>query len=191
MVYFSNKLKKIVDICLLQEHWLYSSQLKLLDEMHENFTGAGKVIDSNDPIAPVQIPRGYGGEQKKLNSIVKPLDIGSERIQGIEINGIPNLIILSVYMPCKGSSNHTAEFGECTDQLHEIYNTYENTHHIIVGGDLNEDILNGLSSQRKSYVQELMNEHCLGSKGNDPTFIHVNGRDASTIDFKKITLLLL
>lgn len=184
---FFKEIEKNVDICLLQEHWLYSCQLKLLDEIHENFTGAGKAIDSNDPIAPVQIPRGYGGTailwKKKLNLIVTPLDIGSERIQAIEIKGIPNMIILSVYMPCKGSSNHIAEFGECIDQLHEIYNTYENTHQIIIGGDFNEDILNGLSSQRKSYVQELMNEHCLGSKDNGPTFIHVNGRDTSTIDF--------
>ena len=33
----------------------------MLDELHEKYTGDGKSVDSNDPIAPIQMPRGYGG----------------------------------------------------------------------------------------------------------------------------------
>ena len=46
----------------------------------------------------------------------------------IEITGDPNLLIISVYLPCKGSPNSQNEFQECIDPLHEIMSTYEQTH---------------------------------------------------------------
>jgi hypothetical protein len=45
----------------LQEHWLFDCQLNLLNEIHQQYTGVGKAVDSNDPITPLRMPRGYGG----------------------------------------------------------------------------------------------------------------------------------
>ena len=101
----------------------------MLDELHEKYTRIGKSVDINDPIAAIQMPRGYGGTaivwKKQLDSLITPLKVVSERIQGIEVEGGRSLIILSVYMPCKGTLNHVLEFNDCIDQLHEIYNTFE------------------------------------------------------------------
>ena len=57
--------------------------------------------------------------RKDIDTIVTPLTIGNNRIQCIEITGDPNLLIISVYLPCKGSPNSQNEFQECIDQLHE------------------------------------------------------------------------
>ena len=56
-----DKLSQNYDIILLQEHWLFDCQLHKLKEFHENYSGLGKAVNSDDPILPVQMPRGYGG----------------------------------------------------------------------------------------------------------------------------------
>lgn len=91
------------------------------------------------------MPRGYGGVailwKKELDSLITSLKIGNERIQCVETEGNPNTLIVSLYLPCKSSNNHFSELCECIDLLHEILETYESTHHIIIGGDFNENIL--------------------------------------------------
>lgn len=138
------ELEKKVDLYLIQEHWLFDCQLDLLNELHNDYIGIGKAIDSNDPIPPIQMPRGYGGVailwRKELDSLITPTKIGNERIQCVEIEGNPNTLVVSLYLPCRGSNNHFSELCECMDQLNEILETYESTHHIIIGGDFNENI---------------------------------------------------
>ncbi|CAC5379561.1 unnamed protein product [Mytilus coruscus] len=101
----------------------------------------------------------------------------------IEIEGDSNIIIVSLYLPCKGPTNSTQELLECIDQLNETVCTYSNTHQIIIGGDFNEDIINGASSQRKKYINDFMQDHELSSNETGLTFIHSNGKDATAIDF--------
>ena len=136
------ELEKKVDLYLIQEHLLFDCQLDLLNEIHNDYIGIGKAVDSNDPIPPIQMPRGYGGVmilwRKELDSLITPLKIGNERIQCVETEGNPNTLVMSLYLPCKSSHNHFSELCECIDQLHEILETYESTHHIIIGGDFNE-----------------------------------------------------
>jgi len=112
-----------------------------------------------------------------------PLTVGNERIQGIEITGKQKLILLSVYMPCKGSANHIEDFNNCLDQLHEIFETYQNTHQIIIGGDFNEDFIKGNDNPRKQNMMKFTSEHNLKTKYLGSTFIHPNGSDSSAIDF--------
>jgi hypothetical protein len=73
----------------LQEHWLFDCQLNLLNEIHQQYTGVGKAVDSNDPITPLRMPSGYGGTailwRKDIDTIVTPLTIGNNRIQCIAI----------------------------------------------------------------------------------------------------------
>ncbi|CAG2239744.1 unnamed protein product [Mytilus edulis] len=140
----------------------------MLNDILLDYKGVGKAVDSSDPITPWRMPRGYGGTailwKKNLDSIVTPLSIGNNRIQCIEINGDPNLIVISVYLPCKGSTNSQTEFQECIDLLNEILTTYELTHQIIIGGDFNEEIFGSNDSIRQKYIVSFMDEHCLCTK---------------------------
>ena len=121
------------------------------------------------------MPRGYGGVailwKKELDSLITSLKIGNERIQCVETEGNPNTLIVSLYLPCKSSNNHLSELCECIDLLHEILETYEFTHHIIIGGDFNENILSIKHSNRKNYITTFMNDHQLFSKEIGTTYI--------------------
>ena len=146
-------------------------------------------MDSNDPIPPIQMPRGYGGVailwRKELDSLIPPLKIGNERIQCVETEGNPNTLVVSLYLPCKSSNNHFSELCECIDLLHEILETYVSTHHIIIGGDFNENILSIKHSNRKNDITTFMNDHQLLSKEIGTTYIHVHpsGNASSAIDY--------
>ncbi|CAC5405005.1 unnamed protein product [Mytilus coruscus] len=86
-------------------------------------------------------------------------------------------------MPCKVSSQHLNDFQDCIAQLHEIVSTYKQTHQIIIGGDFNEDIVNGPTSQRKTYAKDFMKELDFETKYTGSTFIHSNGCDTTAIDY--------
>ncbi|CAC5379694.1 unnamed protein product [Mytilus coruscus] len=75
----------------------YDCQLNILPELHNDFTGTSKAIDSNYLIPPSHMPRGYGGVdilwKKKL---VTTLPIGNERIQCIELSGKQKILFISI-----------------------------------------------------------------------------------------------
>ena len=49
------------------------------------------------------------------------------------------LLIVSVYLPTKGCHD-LEEYIDSIDQLFEIYQKYNLTHDILIGGDINEDL---------------------------------------------------
>ena len=154
---FLNDMINRMDICMIQEHWLFNCQIQFLNEIHENLNGIVKSVDDSDPLQPIQMPRGYGGTgilwKKELDHLINVIDIGNERIQCVEFMGSSRkLLIVSVYMPCKGPQNHVLEFQECVDMLYEITQTYGTSHIIVFGGDFNEDIINASNNQRSRYI---------------------------------------
>ncbi|CAC5404056.1 unnamed protein product [Mytilus coruscus] len=70
------------------------------------------------------MPRGYGGVailwRKELDPLISHLKAGNSRIQCIELEGDPTIIIVSLYLPSKGPTNSTQELLECIDQLNGI-----------------------------------------------------------------------
>jgi endonuclease/exonuclease/phosphatase family metal-dependent hydrolase len=135
------------------------------------------------------MPRGYGGvtilRRKELDSYITPLKVGNERIQCIELLGKQNIILISIYLPCKSSDSHYANFKECVDILHKIFETYENTHQIIIGGDFNENILllEGIESQRKKYINDFVSDHQLCAVKVGLTYCHTSGPATSAIGY--------
>jgi len=182
-----DELDKSVDTYLLQEHWLFDCQLHLLQELHHNYNGTGKAVDTYDPIAPYLMPRGHGGVaimwKKTMDNFITPLTVGNERIQCVELSGKKNVILISVYLPCKGSDNHLTKLKECIDLLHEIMETYKNSHQIVIGGDFNENIINGTNSQRRQYITDFMSDHRLATDNVGLTYFHPSGHASSAIDY--------
>jgi exonuclease III len=103
------------------------------------------------------MPRGYGGVailwKKDIDNMIKPIDLGSERIQCVEIKEScnSNILLTAVYLPAKESKNHLAEYQEAIDQLYELHQKYNETHKIIIGGDINEDLNEPTNTQRNLY----------------------------------------
>jgi hypothetical protein len=53
------------------------------------------------------------------------------------------------------------EFQECIDEMYELIQKYGNTHKILIGGDLNEDLNNASGSKRNNYLREFMDFYAL------------------------------
>ena len=85
----------------------------------------------------VRVGQPYFG---KSRLIIKPLDVGGNRIQCVVMNVCEPLVLISVYMSCRGITDNYTEFKNTLDQLSVILSQYVPTHQIIIGGDLNEDI---------------------------------------------------
>ena len=132
------------------------------------------------------MPRGYGGVgilwKRNIDRLVSVVPDGGNRIQCISIRAEKPILLVSIYMPCKGVSDNHEAFADCLDQLSEILLKYKDTHSILLGGDFNEDLAQG-SAGRSNSLKEFLAEHSLTTTATDKTFIHTNGTDSSTIDY--------
>jgi hypothetical protein len=92
-----------------QQHWLFHSELDLINEIHPYLAGTGKSVDMNDPILPNSMPRDYGGVailwKKSIDQYFRPTSDGSKRIQCIEINTETSHLIINVYLPTKSNND--------------------------------------------------------------------------------------
>ncbi|CAG2192195.1 unnamed protein product [Mytilus edulis] len=79
------------DILLLRAHWLFHAQLHHLQKIGKCTNYAAKGCDEYDPIQPIFLPKGRGGVafiwKNEVDSKVRPLDDGKERIKCVEILG--------------------------------------------------------------------------------------------------------
>ena len=144
-------------------------------------------MDTGNPILPVQMPRGYDRVailwRKDIDHLVTTLPDSSNRIQCIEISCKDPLIIVSVYMPCKGLRDNVEDFTDCISQLHEIYQKYSTTHTVIFGGDFNEDLQSPKQSERKHLLEKFLNQCQLTTRETGKTYINPDGVEISTIDY--------
>ena len=53
--------------------------------------------------------------------------------------------------------------------------TYKNSHQIVIGGDINENIINGTNSQRRQYITDFMSDHRLTTDNVEFTYLHPSG----------------
>ena len=141
---FIDSLTTSHDVVLIQEHWLYQSQLDILSKV-----GNGFVIEAKSSMDEniCRSGRPFGGCAILWNPLlhcnVTPIKCESPRLCGIVMQVESNsFLILNAYMPCdKGYRDHDS-FPEFIDVLHEIkllIDTYD-TNFVIIGGDLNTDI---------------------------------------------------
>ena len=99
-----NSIFKNNDIVLIQEHWLFHSQIKIISDIYNKIKFAAKGVDIRDPLLPISLPRGYGGIavlwNMSIDHLIRPILDATEKIQSIELEGFDrNMIIISVYLP--------------------------------------------------------------------------------------------
>ena len=185
-----SQLIKNNDLVLLQEPWLFQAQIDTLVDLETGICYVGKGIDKYEQLTPQYLPRGFGGVaviwKDGIDSKVKPLEEGRERIQCVEIQTSKNknFLAISVYLPAVGSRNHEDEYKDAIDQLYEILQKYQNTHEIMIGGDLNEDLANyNRRNKRKDYLQQFILELGLTYTNCGKTFLRPNGEECSELDY--------
>jgi len=98
-------------------------------------------------------------------------------------NPTPILAVISVYLPAKGGKNHIIEYQDTIDQLYELYQTYKNTHKIIIGGDINEDFNELTGTKRNRYLRDFLDECSLSYDNKAKTFVNSLGQESSELDY--------
>ena len=96
--------------------------------------------------------RGHGGVaiciHNKYEHLIEPILDGGNRIVGIRLNTTPPILMLCVYLPCRGNSN-TNLFQETLDELSEILEKYKNKANILLGGDMNASLRRDSAQDRQ------------------------------------------
>ena len=118
-----------------------------------------------------------------MDHLVTRLSDGGNRIQCIEVSSQDPLLLVSVYMPCRGLRENVDEFQDCLAQLREVIKKYASTHMIMVGGDFNEDLYGQRDSARLRSFKNLLEEGQLITQKTDRTYVNQDGVDTSTIDY--------
>ena len=77
-----------------------------------------------------------------MNSIIRPLTDCGERLQSIELTlrNRGNILLISAYLPSSSSKVSVLEYHKTNDQLHELFQKYQDTHTTVIRGNLNEDL---------------------------------------------------
>lgn len=153
------------DIVLLQEHWLYDSQVHKLQSLSsDHMVHMVSGMDESKDI----YGRPYGGcailWRKSLSNTIVPIDTKSKRIAAIKLTyENSEMVIFSVYMPCDNGSKNISEYSDVLDDISVLFHEHS-VQMAVIGGDFNCDF--GRSSQQtallKSYVRstQLFNVNC-------------------------------
>lgn len=185
-IYVKNLLQSC-DICCVQEHWLFQFQLDMLNEIDSNFQSHAKAVDERDPISPLQVPRGYGGNaillRKNWDLKTSLRKDGSDRIVVLEIEAIPSICIISAYLPCRGNTSRE-RFTEVLQEVEELLHKYSSNHAVFICGDLNSSLTRQPPNDRDSALREFVSKHnLLTQQHGEPTFFHASGDTSAELDY--------
>ena len=177
------------DIGFIQEHWILKYRQDIIRDIWEDYESVVASVDEEHPYSPLQPPRGFGGVavvwKKSLTRLAKPV-LKTPSIAAVEltIEGGP-LLVVSVYMPCRGYSDSDMQFRRVLDQLHQLLEDNVNTP-TIIGGDWNASRVRDPPLPRDGVFSQFITQAkltLLPLPPNVPTFLHHNGKDSSQIDY--------
>ena len=150
------------DIVLLQETWLTTTDLPILNQIHKDFHAKG--ISAMDLSAGLLTGRPHGGLailcRKSLTDTFKIVDFDDNRIMGLELQiDHHKTIIINVYLPYCDVEN-TDEFLSYLAKLDTLVDT-ASTPYIYIMGDFNADIVKRRNSGLPHRFGELLSQFCI------------------------------
>ena len=176
------------DIVLIQEHWLYTFEQ---DDILTDLPGRSfccRSVDEYDPISQINRPQGYGGVatvwKNHLSPFIKKTDEGNERILPILLTSKDgSILIINCYLPSGNSKEATSKFEKDVATLEAIVYKYQHECDIIIGGDLNADLLNR-NSRKEQLLSAMMSRTSLEMVNsqipNQYTFRHKSFKDVTS-----------
>ena len=188
--HYLQELLKSCDICLLQEHWLNTYNVGMLNDLNANFNNYAKTYDLlKDPEQALR--RGQGGVailwKRHLDQCVIRLSDGSERIIGIKIQDricSQPIFVFCVYMPSDGITGNDILYQGVIAELEEILDKYKREGLVIIGGDLNAEPGRQLTRNDALFEGFLTRNQLTYFHGlpNMPTYSNDSGTKKSKID---------
>ena len=167
------------DIVCMLEPWYSKQDLDILNNLHPNFSGTGvSTTDYQDGLVRGHPPGGVAILwRKKLDHVIKPIDLKCNWCTAIEINtGSNTVVVISVYLPYQSPDNEV-EYLEKLGYINAVTNDLDTTYFVIVG-DWNANIRNGGESTFARHMSQLCldNSYILSSQALLPTdsYTHVS-----------------
>lgn len=188
-----------VDICAVQEHWLYSDSLAFLNSIHQDFCAYGRSSNDLNPYSVWR--RGKGGVailwRKSLSYQIEILDdIGNDRIICIRVNlsMSQHIYIVCVYMPSSNVS--LSNFKSHMERLEDVINQLFYRGKVVVMGDFNAHIgchggprsFNRLNDKGRLLVDAMIRLNLISvnsqefAEGPTETFFANDGLCLTTVD---------
>ena len=149
-----------------------------------------KSTDDNDPLTPLQRPRGKGGVairwSKRLDQYVTTLvNDGGNRSCAIQVETLQSrLTIINCYLPCRGNKEAGKDFVNVADEMREIIVKYKQSSDVILLGDMNASLFRDPPLARDKYLKDILSEMNLSLPENYPeVHTYKHGSVKSIIDY--------
>ena len=149
-----------------------------------------KAVDDENPLPPIQKPRGYGGVailySRRISNCVKKLPAGGHRVVAIEVATTPPLCVCCLYMPSRNTKNilDKDNYQHILDQIEDILNIFSKTHAVIVLGDLNASLCQRKNNMQDTLLRNFVHSNDLHSEQTGAeTFFYPNKTDKAEIDY--------
>ncbi|CAC5361724.1 unnamed protein product [Mytilus coruscus] len=175
-------------ILCLQEHFLWNFQKKEIKILFPKMDDHTRCYDTNDPLDSFKLPKGRGGVSvlwpSQRSSRIKKLKEGNERIIAILITATKDICLINTYMPTHNSDS-LSEYTECLDIIYDIIQKYENTHKIVLAGDLNGTLQTSRTNKHDKMLRNFAKNMNLTTGVElvyTHTFFHHAGNSSSQID---------
>lgn len=142
------------EIIMVQEHWLYPSNLSKLNDLSSEYISFGSSAMADVLGSGPFYGRPYGGTATLVKREFAPLVlniISNDRLTAIKLS---NWIVVNVYMPCSGTPNRQLLYSDILQEILALMSTYSGCN-LLIGGDFNvnldchssvSDVVNGFLS---------------------------------------------
>jgi hypothetical protein len=176
-------------ILCLQEHWLHGYEINTIQGILSGFDFNISCFDDEQIDIELQKRRGKGGvitiwPQKFSHKITKLEK--EERFVVIEVLADKHkMILINNYLPTMMTGSEP-NYIEHLDKLSVLIEKYEDTHNIVIAGDLNSSLLPARNNNHDKLLKQFCRKHQLRHTINNthcPTFHHHNGKSNSQIDY--------
>jgi hypothetical protein len=173
----------------MQEHWLYSSERKMVDDLLPSADYVIKCVDDLEPIPQTHWTRGTAGVAtfwpKSLSKYIIPLPDGGDRVLAIQIEtNTRTLVVINTYMPTSGTLTNI-DYNEVLDEVFEIMSKYSDSL-LIWTGDINASSSRSPPSRNDVKLLAFLRGNKLEispATPQKPTYFHFTGDITSTIDY--------
>lgn len=158
---------QLSDIICLQETWYSKQDLPALNELHSDFHGHGvSTVDYRDGLIAGHPPGGVAILwNKRLDSMIKPVDINCDFAAAIEVQlDTRKFIVINVYMPYQCDANED-RYLACLGTISSAIDEFGDTCFAIMG-DWNANLREGNSSMFAGHLHDFCreNSYVLSSK---------------------------
>ena len=135
---YLNELCRDADVIFVQEHWLYPSNLHLLNNISDEFVCFGVSAMTELTGKGILSGRPFGGVAILVRSnIAKNCHLVHKSERFVIVRYL-DMLLINVYMPCKSVANYTDIYCDTLNNISAIISSEVHAS-VVFGGDLNFD----------------------------------------------------